>query len=74
MLLTQDRIKDIPMDENVKARFEAEIHLGRGWLGCLLWDFYGPVPLATLEDLNNPFNDAIVPRAPEAELKSFIGS
>lgn len=72
MLLTQDRIKDIPMDENVKARFEAEIHLGRGWLGYLLWDFYGPVPLATLEELNNPLNDVIVPRASEDEMKSFI--
>lgn len=72
MLLTQDRIKDIPMVDEVKARFEAEIHLGRGWLGYLLYDFYGPVPLATLEELNNPLEDVIVPRATEEEMKSFI--
>ena len=72
MLLTQDRIKDIAMDDDVKARFEAEIHLGRGWLGYLLWDFYGPVPLATLEELNNPLGDIIVPRATEEEMRTFI--
>ena len=72
MLLTQDRIKDVPMDEGIKARFEAEIHLGRGWLGYLLYDFYGPVPLATLEELNEPLADIIVPRASEDEMKTFI--
>ena len=72
MLLTQDRIKDLPLEENIKARFEAEIHLGRGWLGYLLYDFYGPVPLATLDELNNPLADVIVPRASEEEMKTFI--
>ena len=72
MLLTQDRIKNLPIEENTKARFEAEIHLGRGWLGYLLYDFYGPVPLATLDELNNPLADIIVPRASEEEMKTFI--
>lgn len=72
MLLTQDRIKDVPMSDEAKERFNAEIHLGRGWLGYLLWDFYGPVPLATLEELNNPLGDIIVPRATEEEMRNFI--
>lgn len=72
MLLTQYRIKDLPLDNKVKARFDAEIHLGRGWLGYLLYDFYGPVPLATIDELNNPLGDIIVPRATEEEMKNFI--
>lgn len=72
MLLVQDRIKDVPMAENQKKRYEAEIRLGRGWLGYLLYDFYGPVPLATLDELNSPLNDVIVPRATEEEMKTFI--
>lgn len=72
MLLTQDRIKDLQLSDDTRARFEAEIHLGRGWLGYLLYDFYGPVPLATLEELNNPLNDVVVARASEEEMKTFI--
>ena len=72
MLLTQDRIKDLQLSDDTRARFEAEIHLGRGWLGYLLYDFYGPVPLATLEELNNPLNDVVVARVSEEEMKTFI--
>lgn len=72
MTLTMDRIAKTPMSDEARTRMSAEIHMGRGWLAYLLYDFYGPVPLATLEQLQNPLADEIIPRATEDVMKSFI--
>lgn len=72
MTLTMDRIANVSMSENAKTRMNAEIHMGRGWLGYLLYDFYGPVPLAKLEQLKNPLADEIIPRATDEEMTAFI--
>ena len=60
------------MADNVKARMNAEIHMGRGWLAFLLYDFYGPMPIPTLEQLNNPLAEEIIPRASQEEMTTFI--
>lgn len=72
MTLTFDRIKDIPMPEDVKQLLEAEIHCGRGWLAYLLYDFYGPIQIASLEQLNSPLAEAIIPRVSKEEMVAFI--
>ena len=55
-----------------KALLMAETHLGRGWLAFLLYDFYGPIPIPTLEDLKNPLDEVIEPRATQEEMTNFI--
>ena len=72
MTLTLERIANIPMDEDVKARLEAELHLGRGWLAYLLYDMYGPIQIASLDVLNNPLTDVVVPRLSQEEMVKYI--
>lgn len=72
MTLTLDRISGIEMPDEKRKQFEAEVHMGRGWLGYLLYDFYGPVPLASLEQLSSPLKDEIIPRATKEEMVTFI--
>ena len=72
MTLTMDRIAQIEMSEETKERMNAEIHLGRGWLSFLLYDFYGPFPISTLEQLQNPLEEQIIPRATQKEMTTFI--
>lgn len=72
MTLTLDRIANITMDEDVKARMQAELHMGRGWLAYILYDLYGPIQIATSEQLNNPLSDDVVPRMSQEDMVKFI--
>ena len=54
MTLALDRISNIDMKKGTKERLSAEIYCGRGWLAYLLYDFYGPIQIPTLEQLNDP--------------------
>lgn len=72
MTLTIERIKDVPMPEDAKARLIAELHCGKGWLGYLLYDWFGPIQIATLEQLQNPLVDEIIPRLSQEEMVKFI--
>lgn len=72
MTLTMDRIADVPMPEAERNRMMAELHCGRGWLGFLLYDWYGTIPVATLEQLQNPLGDEIVPRLTKEKMVEFI--
>ena len=72
MTLTLDRITNVEMSDEKKALLMAETHLGRGWLAFLLYDFYGPIPIPTLEDLKNPLDEVIEPRATQEEMTNFI--
>lgn len=74
MTLTMERIADIDMDESTKARLNAELRCGRGWLAYLLYDLYGPIQVATSEMLNNPLNDEVAPRLSQSEMVEFIES
>ncbi len=72
MALTMDRISEIDMDETLKSRYIAEARCGRGFLAFLLYDLYGPIPIADLETLKNPLEEKIIPRATEEEMQLFI--
>jgi hypothetical protein len=72
MTLTIDRLEQIDMDEAKKEQLIAEVRCGRAWLTFLLYDLYGPVPLADLKTLKNPLAEIIVPRATEEEMQTFI--
>jgi hypothetical protein len=72
MTLAIDRISQIDMDETHKNRLIAEVRCGRGWLSFLMYDLFGPVPVADLETLKNPLEEKILPRATEEEMQQFI--
>jgi hypothetical protein len=72
MTLTMDRIDGIAMDETLKNRYISELRCGRGFLAFLLYDFYGPIPIADLETLKDPLAERIIPRATEEEMQAFI--
>ena len=72
MTLTIDRISTVPMKEEVRARLTAELRCARGWLAFLLYDLYGPVPVATLEQLNSPLADEIIPRPTKEWMATYI--
>ena len=72
MTLTIDRIDAIDMPQSVKDRLVAELHCGKGWLGYMLYDWYGPIPVAPLEVLQDPLNEEVLPRLSKEEMVSFI--
>lgn len=72
MTLTIDRISEVVMNEGVKNRLTAELRCARGWLAYLLYDMYGPIPVATLEQLNAPLADEIIPRPSKEWMVTYI--
>lgn len=72
MTLTMERIANVDMDEDKKAQLQGELHCGRGWLAYLLYDLYGPIQVASSEQLNSPLSDDVAPRLSETEMVQFI--
>lgn len=72
MTLTIERIKEVPMPEDSKNKLIAELRFARGWLGYLLYDWFGPIPVASLEQLQNPMVDEVVPRLSKEDMVTFI--
>ncbi len=72
MTMTFERMRDVPLKDDVKSRFEAELHCGRGWLTFLLYDLYGPIPVATVDELTDPMADKIIPRPTKEEMVAYI--
>ena len=72
MTLTLDRIKDVDMDEALKQRYEAELKCGRGFLAFLMYDMYGPIPIADLETLQKPEQEIVLPRLSEEAMCEYI--
>lgn len=72
MILAEDRIKDVPMPDVNKKWLNAELHLGKGWLGYLLYDYYGPVPVPSMTELSNPLAEIIIPRPTKEWMVNFI--
>ena len=72
MTLTLDRIANVNMDDTEKARLNAEIHCGRGWLAYILYDLYGPIQVATDEQLANALGDEPALRLSQEAMVKFI--
>ncbi len=72
MTLTLDRIADISMNDEKKVQLNAELHCARGWLAYLLYDLYGPIQIASLEELENTGTEIIIPRKTKEETVLFI--
>ena len=74
MCLTKDRIKDVNMSQDLKDRYNAELDCGMGFLAFLLYDLYGPIPVADLETLKAPGAEKILPRLSEEKMREYIES
>lgn len=73
LTMTIYRIENLDMkDTNLQERLIAECKTLRGWLAFMLYDLYGPIPLASIDDLLNPMNNSALPRATEGEMQAFI--
>jgi len=72
MTMTLKRIADIPMNKATYERMKAELHCGRGWMAFLLFDFYGGIQIADLEQLEKPLANKIIPRKSTEETILFI--
>ena len=60
------------MDEALKQRYEAELKCGRGFLAFLMYDMYGPIPIADLETLQKPEQEIVLPRLSEEAMCEYI--
>ena len=60
------------MDETLKARYMAELKCGRGFLAFLMYDMYGPIPIADLDLLQKPEAEIVIPRLTEEAMREYI--
>ena len=60
------------VSEAFKQNYKGELKALRGWLMYLLLDYYGPVPVASDEDLANLQSNIILERPTEAEYVAMI--
>lgn len=72
MTLTIDRVNKVVMADETKARLIGELRCAKGWLGYILYDLFGGVPVASLEQLNRPMDTEMIPRLSSKEMFSFI--
>lgn len=72
MTLAISRVEAVSMDQNKKDRLVAELRCARGWLAYLLYDWFGPIPVATLEQLQNPLKEEILARPTKEWMVTYI--
>jgi len=70
--IAMDRIKDVPMNEAKMTTYMAELKCIRGWLAWVLYDLYGPVPVASLEILKKPLEEVILERPDKKWMVDFM--
>ena len=54
------------------GRYMAELKCGRGFLAFLMYDMYGPIPIADLETLQKPEAEIVIPRLSEEAMREYI--
>lgn len=72
MTNTLSRIEPVAMDASRKATMKAELYCARGWLAYVLYNFFGPIQIATQEQLDNPSIKIPAPRKTKEETAKFI--
>lgn len=66
-----ERINALNIKEETKSRYIGELECARGWLAYILYDLYGPLQIATSEQLSKG-DDAVLPRSSKEETVKFI--
>ena len=72
MTNTLSRIEHVEMESSRKATMKAELYCARGWLAYILYNFFGPIQIATQEQLDNPSKKIPAPRRTKEETAKFI--
>ncbi|MEN8118474.1 MAG: RagB/SusD family nutrient uptake outer membrane protein [Bacteroidota bacterium] len=65
-------INESPVTDDVKKRYNAQIKGIQGWMAFILYDLYGPVPVAPPEVLENIEEEVFIERPSDAEFMSYI--
>lgn len=66
------RIEACGVDQAAKDRYAAEAKALRGWMGLYLYDFFGPVPVASDEVLDNPQEFVYLPRLTDKQYDQMM--
>lgn len=72
MTLTIDRIENLDIKQDLKDKYIAEVKCARGFLAFLMYDYFGPTPIADLETLKKPLEEKPLPRLTEEQMREFI--
>jgi hypothetical protein len=70
--LVLDDIARSSLNEATKAKYEAEVRCARAFISYLLYDMYGPIIVASLDQLKNPLKESPQPRMTREEMVKFI--
>lgn len=66
------RIEASEAPEDAKIQYAAEAHALRGWMGLYLYDNFGPVPVATDAQLDDPLTFNYIGRLSEQQYDSVM--
>jgi hypothetical protein len=66
------KINNSSVGDDLKKLRTAELCGLQAWMAFVLYDLYGPVPIASLEVLNNPSEEVIIPRLSEEDYLKYI--
>ncbi len=66
------RIEACDVDAKAKELYAAEAKALRGWMGLYLYDFFGPVPVASDEVLDNPQQFVYLERLTEKQYDTMM--
>ncbi len=72
ILETIKRIEAAPITDDLKIKAIAEAKCIYAWVGFILYDLFGPVPLITEEALAKPYDKVLIPRLTDAEYTAIM--
>lgn len=66
------KIENCGVSDNIKEKYIGEAHALRGWMGLVMYDLFGPIPVAGDEILENPENFVYLPRLTDEEYDEMM--
>ncbi|MCD8172513.1 MAG: RagB/SusD family nutrient uptake outer membrane protein [Alistipes sp.] len=72
MELNLGRVASVDMDGDLKDRYLAEIKCSQAWLAYILYDWFGPIPVADAELLLDPMEEVLISRLSDKEMVTYI--
>jgi len=69
---TLNILENMDINENVKTRAIAEVKCARGFMGYLLYSWFGPFSVASIDQLQDPLSNEVVPRPTDEEMVAII--
>ena len=66
------KIEASPVSDKVKSKAIAEAKCLYGWIGFIMYDIFGPVPLVTDEAMEDPTEKILIPRLSDEEYSAIM--